>query len=76
MLRPFNLRTHACVSKSILSTAMVKVVRIRLLLDDPVAVSFCTFRTVVERTLSPTAIKLYACHISSGSSGIRTTDLQ
>lgn len=35
-----------------------------------------TFLIVVLRTLSPSAIKLYACHISSGSSGIKVTDLK
>lgn len=73
--RPFNRKTCAWVSKSMVSTDMVSVVRTRLLLDDPVAVSFCTLRIVVERTLSPSEIRLYACHISSGSSGISVTDL-
>lgn len=75
IFRPFSRSTQACVSKSILSTQMVRVVRTRLLLDDPVAVSFCTFRIVVDRTQSSSLIKLYACHISSGSSGTRTTEL-
>lgn len=57
------------------STDIVSVVRILLLLDDPVAVSFCTLRYVVDLTLSPSDMRLYACHISSDSSGTRVTDL-
>lgn len=77
-LRPLSLRTQAWVSKSIDSTEIVSVVLTRLLVEDPVAVSFwtcevefhsdqsitresgfkLTFRMVVLRTRSPSAIKL------------------
>ena len=48
MLRPFTRRTHACVSKSIASTVIVKVVRILLLDVLPVALSVCTFLNNME----------------------------
>jgi len=35
-----------------------------------------TNRIVVDLRTSPTEMRLYACHISSDSSGIRTTYLQ
>lgn len=71
MFLPFNRNLHACVSKSIFSTDIVKVVRTLLEVDEPVDDSDCTFLMVEPRTESPSEIKLYACHISSGSSGIR-----
>lgn len=58
------------------STEIVSVVRTRLEVDDPVDDSDCTFLIVDPRTESPSDIKLYACHISSGSSGIRAILLQ
>lgn len=73
---PFSLRTHACVSKSTVSTWMVKVVLILLLVEDPVADSDWTFLMVVDLSRLPTVIRLYACHMSSFSSGTNATYLK
>ena len=46
------------------------MVRTLLLVVEPVADYVVTFLTVVAFMLSPTVIKLYTCHMSSGSSGV------
>lgn len=43
MFRPLSRSMHAWVSKSIVSTVIVSVVRTRLLVEEPVADSFWTF---------------------------------
>ena len=53
---------------------MVRVVRTRLEVVDPVEDSVVTFLMVEHLTESPTAIKLYTCHMSSISSGMRVRD--
>ena len=51
------------------STWTVRVVLTLSLVRLPVALSLVTFLTVLARTLSPSWIRLKACHMSSASSG-------
>lgn len=73
---PLSLKTHAWVSKSMFSTLIVNVVRTRVLLVLPVELSVWTFRIVDPQTQSPSDMRLYACHMSSGFSGTKTTLLR
>ena len=54
------------------STWTVRVVLTLSLVRLPVALSLVTFLTVLARTLSPSWIRLKACHMSSASSGTIT----
>lgn len=47
IFRPLSRNMHAWVSKSMVSTVMVSVVRTLLLVDEPVADSFCTFLKII-----------------------------
>ena len=73
MPQTLNFSISTCVSKSMFSTWTVRVVLTLSLVRLPVALSLVTFLTVLARTLSPSWMRLKACHMSSDSSGIRAS---
>jgi hypothetical protein len=76
ILMPFMLKTLACVSKWMAFTHTLSIVWTRLVVVEPVAVSFVTRLIVVDRSSSSIDKRLYACHMSSGRSAINVTLLR
>lgn len=60
-----------------LLTFFTKIVKFSVTLNvvvDPVVLVLCTFLSVLACTSSPSEMRLYTCHMSSSSSGMRETE--